>query len=78
MKDGLVTGGQVAGGGMLVYISNLDWASWSYIVGIFVALIGLAAGLYWQWRKDKRDTEMHKAIMESIRTRGVNVDEHVD
>lgn len=78
MKDGLVTGGQVAGGGMLVYISNLDWASWSYIVGIFVALIGLAAGLYWQWRKDKRDAEMHKAILESIRTRGVNVDEHVD
>lgn len=78
MKDGLVVGGQVSGGGFLVYLSQLDLASWSYIVGIMVALVGLAGGMYWQWRNDKRKAELQKAILSSIKTRGVNVDEHLD
>lgn len=75
MKDGLVVGGQVGGGGVLVFLSQLDLASWSYIVGIFVALVGLVGGMYWQWRKDKRADALNKAILESIKLRGVNVNE---
>lgn len=78
MENKYVVAGQASSGGMLIWLSNLDLASWSYIVGILVALIGLMGGAYWQWKKDKRDAEMHKAILESIKTRGVNVDEHVD
>ncbi len=78
MKDQLVVGGQVGGGGFLVYLSQLDLASWSYIVGILVALVGLAAGLFWQWRDNKRKAELQKAILESIKSRGVNLDERVD
>lgn len=78
MKDGAVVAGQVTGGGMLAFISQLDLASWSYIVGILVALLGLAGGFYWQWKKDRRAEAIQKAILESIKTRGVNVDEHLD
>lgn len=78
MENKYVVAGQASSGGMLVLLSSLDLASWSYIVGIFVAIIGLVGGAYWQWRKDKREAEMHKAILESIKTRGVNVDERLD
>jgi uncharacterized membrane protein YebE (DUF533 family) len=85
MENKYVTTGQAAAGGFLVWISGLDLASWSYIVGIFVALVGLLGGAYWQWRKDKRDAEksrmdleVQRAILESIKLRGVIIqDEHV-
>lgn len=75
MKDGAVVAGQVTGGGMLAVISQLDLAAWSYIVGILVALLGLAGGFYWQWRKDKRAEALNKAILESIKAKGVIVNE---
>lgn len=75
MKDGAVVAGQVTGGGMLAFISQLDLASWSYIVGILVALLGLAGGFYWQWKKDKRAEALNKAILESIKAKGVIVNE---
>jgi uncharacterized membrane protein YebE (DUF533 family) len=71
----IVTSGTVGAGGLLAYVSHLDWASWSYIVGIIVALVGLAGGFYWQWRKDRRAEEVHKAILESIKAKGVVVNE---
>lgn len=79
MDNKIVTAAQVSGGGFLVWISKLDLASWSYIAGISVAIIGLAASFYWQWRKDKRDALVNAAILNSIRERGVVLnDEHLD
>ncbi len=48
MKDGAVVAGQVTVGSGVAFLSQLDLASWSYIVGILVALAGLAGGFYWQ------------------------------
>ena len=76
MKNGLVISGtQVGGGGILMYLSSLDLASWSYIVGMLVAVVGLVAGLYWQWRKDRRADLVNKAVLESIKLRGVTFNE---
>lgn len=78
MENKYVTTGQVAGGGVLVWISNLDLASWSYIVGIGVAIVGLVGGSYWQWKKDKRDQAIMMATLEALKTRGVVIhDEHL-
>ncbi len=74
-----MTAAQVSGGGFLVWISKLDLASWSYIAGISVAVLGLVASIYWQWRKDKRDAQVNAAILKSIRDRGVVLnEEHLD
>lgn len=70
MENKYVMTGQVAGGGALVWISGLDLASWSYIVGIMVAIVGLAGGFFWQWRKDKRDKAIMLATLEALKTRG--------
>lgn len=88
MDNKYVTASQVGGGGFLVWISSLDLASWSYIIGIVGVVLGMAGGFYWQWRKDKRDKEAQakkdardEAIMlatiEALKTKGVMVnDEH--
>lgn len=79
MDNKVVTAAQVSGGGFLVFISKLDLASWSYIAGISVAVLGLAGSFYWQWRKDKRDALVNAAILNSIREKGVVLnDQHLD
>lgn len=68
-----VTGTVVSTGGALAFFSKLELSDWSYIVGIFVALVGLAGGFYWQYRKDKRDRIIMEATLEALRTKGVNL-----
>lgn len=75
MKDGAVVAGQVTVGSGVAFLSQLDLASWSYIVGILVALAGLVGGFYWQWRKDKRAQALNKAILDSIKSKGVIINE---
>lgn len=77
MDNKYVTASQVGGGGFLVWISGLDLASWSYIIGIAGVVLGMAAGFYWQYRKDKRDQAIMLATLEALKTRGVVInDEH--
>lgn len=79
MDNKYVTTAQVGGGGLLVWVSNLDLASWSFIVGMAGVIIGVLGGLYWQWRKDRRDAVVNAAILAAIRERGVILnDKHLD
>lgn len=75
MDNKYITAGQVGGGGFLIWLSNLDLASWSYIVGIIGVVLGMAAGFYWQRRRDKRDEAITQATLEALKTRGVVVNE---
>lgn len=75
MENKYVAGGTVTGGWFLTFISHLDWPTISYIVGIFVAVIGLVAGIWWQWRKDKRDEAIMKATLEALRNKGVTIND---
>lgn len=75
MENKYITAGQVSGGGFLIWISNLDLASWSYLVGIAGVLLGMAAGFYWQRRKDQRDQAIMLATLEALKTRGVVINE---
>lgn len=79
MDNKYVTTAQVGGGSLLVWVSNLDLASWSYLIGIASVILGLIGGFYWQWRKDKRDSAVQAAVLKAIQERGVNVSaEHLD
>lgn len=63
----------VGSGGFLMWISNLDWSTLSYMVGISVAVLGLIVSVYFQYRRDRRDEEVHRVTIESIQKRGVSV-----
>lgn len=40
-----------------MWAANLPWPTISYVVGIFVAILGLGISYYFQYRKDKREAE---------------------
>lgn len=63
-----------ASGGFLAWLSKLDLSTVSYVVGISVAVLGLAISLFFQWRKDRRDAEVHKATLKALETKGVSID----
>lgn len=75
MDNKYITTAQVGGGGFLVWLSSLDLASWSYIVGIAGVVLGMAAGFYWQRRRDKRDEAIFQATLIALKTRGVTINE---
>lgn len=78
MENKYVTTATVGSGGFMMWVSSLDLSSWSYIVGMFVALVGLAGGLYWQHRQDKRNQKIMEATLEALKTKGVVVNEDSD
>lgn len=61
-------------GGFLAWLSKLDLSTLSYAVGIFVAVAGLLLSVFFQWRKDRRDAEVHAATLRAIEKKGVNID----
>jgi hypothetical protein len=74
-----VVAAQVTGGGFLVYISKFDLSQWSFIVGMSVAVLGLCAGFYWQYRRDKRERILNDAMIKAIKEKGVVLNEdHLD
>jgi len=78
MDNKIITGGQICGSGLLVWLSQLDPASWSYIIGIGGVLVGTVFGLFWQYRRDKRERLIFEATLESLKSKGVTLnDEHV-
>lgn len=58
----------VGAGGAGIFASMAQW-NWTAIIASAVALAGLAANLYFQRRRDKRERELHKAQMEALRER---------
>lgn len=54
-------------GGFLAWLSNLDLSSWSYIIGISVAVLSLAYGFYFSYRRNRREEELHRATLESLK-----------
>lgn len=72
---GISTGGisiankmMVAGGstGFLAWLSQVNWIGW---LGVAVAVMGLAANLYFQRRRDKREQAEHQARMDALKDR---------
>ncbi len=57
----------VGSGGFLMWAAGLPWPTISYVVGIIVALLGLAISWYFQWRKDQRDAAESEIIKEAYR-----------
>lgn len=60
----------VSSGGLLMWLSTLSVAEWSYMIGAFVAVASLVYGFYFAWKKNKRDQEEHDIKMETLR-RGI-------
>lgn len=60
----------VGSGGILMWLSTLSVAEWSYMIGAFVAVASLVYGFYFAWKKNKRDQEEHDIKMEALR-RGI-------
>lgn len=63
-------GGTILGvstGSLLMWLSSLDVAEWSYMIGAFVAVASLVYGFYFAWKKNKRDQEEHELRMEMLR-----------
>lgn len=61
------------GGAFLIWISNLDLASWSYVIGMFVALVGLIGSFVWQFRRDKREQAISAATIAALQKGSVTV-----
>lgn len=66
--------GTAGAGGLLAWLSKLDLSTASYVVGISVAVLGLLISFYFQWRKDRRDAEIHDATLKALEKKGVNID----
>lgn len=60
----------VGSGGILMWISTLSVAEWSYMIGALVAVASLTYGFYFAWKRNKREQEEHDLKMEAIR-RGI-------
>ena len=58
----------IGGSGAGIFASIADW-NWTAICASLVAVIGLAANLYFQRRRDRRERELHKAQMAALRAR---------
>ena len=58
----------IGASGTGLFASVAQW-NWTAIVASAVAVIGLAANLYFQRRRDKRERELHKAQMEALKAR---------
>lgn len=49
--------GAGAAAGMAGFFANINWLG---VTGVFVALAGFAVSVYFQVRRDKRESEYHK------------------
>lgn len=56
-----------------MWISSLDLASWSYIIGMLVAVFGLAGSFIWQFRRDKREQAIQQATLAALQKGSISV-----
>ncbi len=69
-----VVGASVANKGMLVggaagMVGWLSQVNWIGIAGVAVAVVGLIINVYFQWRKDHRESLESAARIEALRER---------
>jgi len=57
-------GGATAGA--IGYLANVNWIG---LLGTLVAIGGFAVSFWFQWRRDKRENEMHRAQLDAIKRR---------
>lgn len=55
-----------AGTGLVGWLSQVNWVG---AVGALVAIVGLAANIYFQIRRDRRESAESKARIEALRDR---------
>lgn len=55
-----------AGFGATGWAAQVNWLG---LIGVFVAVVGLLANLYFQHRRDKREKEMHQAKLAALKDR---------
>ena len=48
-------------------IFGLSLNEWGVIIGIAVAILGLALGQYWHWRQDRRNERIARAKIRGIK-----------
>lgn len=58
----------IGASGTGLFASVAQW-NWTAIVASAVAVVGLAANLYFQRRRDKRERELHQAQLAALRER---------
>lgn len=49
-----------ASAGAVGFIGWLSQINWLGLIGSMVAITGLVISTYFQWKKDKRETELHQ------------------
>lgn len=62
-SKGMLTGGAV---GLVGWLSQVNWIG---ITGVAVAVLGLVINVYFQWRKDHRESLESAARIEALRER---------
>ncbi len=62
-SKGMLTGGAV---GLVGWLSQVNWIG---ITGVAVAVVGLVINVYFQWRKDHRESVESAARIEALRER---------
>ena len=50
--------------GLIAWFKNVDWLA---VVGIILAVLGFAINQYYQWKRNKREEELHKLQTEALR-----------
>ncbi|MDZ4057126.1 MAG: holin [Polynucleobacter sp.] len=50
--------------GVVGWMASVNWIGWA---GVFIALLGLFANLYYQRRRDRREQAESEARLESMR-----------
>lgn len=62
VADKTMGGGAVAG--LVGFLSEINWIG---LIGALVAIGGLAVSVYFQHRRDRRESEMHRARLSALR-----------
>lgn len=52
--------------GFIGWLADINWIG---LTGTLVAVLGFAASLYFQWRRNRREEELHAAQMAALRER---------
>lgn len=58
--------------GLAGFIGWLSQINWLGLIGSMVAITGLVISTYYQWRKDKRETELHQEQLRMLYRRSDN------
>ena len=62
IADKTMGGGAIAG--IVGFLSEINWIG---LIGALVAIGGLVVSVYFQHRRDRRESEMHRARLSALR-----------